>query len=123
MGWGNLLRVIGDSLFWVKSFVLRRLKKPPDLIQWCDVPETIELVTCFPMTMGIFNLAKKIPNLLMRVTLQVISHCFTVVWLLAALFLKVILDRMVWTLVYLLAKQVLWVYLLKLEVRDVLFPV
>ena len=30
MSWGNLLRIMGNGLFWVKSFVLRRPKKPPD---------------------------------------------------------------------------------------------
>ena len=68
MLWGNLLRIMGDSLFWVKSFVLRRPKKPPDPV-----------------------------------------------------FLEKMPDRMVWKLVCLLAKQMLWFYLLKLEVWEVLF--
>ena len=73
--------------------------------------------------MGLFNLAKKIPNMLGRVTLQVISHCFTYMWLLAAQIMKMASEEMVLALMYLLVKQVLWIYLLKLGVGEVLFPV
>ena len=39
MTWGNLWRIMGNSLFWVKSFVLRRLKKPPDPVFLKERPD------------------------------------------------------------------------------------
>ena len=59
----TFIRLLKDCLFWVKTFMLRRLKKPPDPVLF-DMPEMIELVTIFQTTMGPFNLAKKVLNFL-----------------------------------------------------------
>ena len=78
-----LLRALEDSLFWVKNFVLRRKKKPPDPVI-CDMPEMFELVTCFQTTMGTFDLAKKAPKIVMGVAYKVTQTCMDCVWPLAA---------------------------------------
>ena len=71
--------MLEDSLFWVKIFVLRRKKKPSDPVI-CDMPEMLELVTGFQMTMGSFNLAKKAPKMMERVACIMTQSCFDYVW-------------------------------------------